>query len=157
VQQHSAHSQVLHALSLSIQFGDAQHRALLKRALLKRWVSAALQSCESNAEITLRFVSAEEGRALNHSFRRKNYATNVLTFDYARQPVLMADIVLCCDVIEREALEQDKTLIAHYAHMVMHGVLHARGYDHVRAKEAKAMEALEVQLLHDFGFSSPYE
>jgi probable rRNA maturation factor len=147
----------LYALSLSIQFGDAQHRALLKRALLKRWVSAALQGCESDAEITLRFVSAEEGRELNHSFRRKNYATNVLTFDYACEPVLMADIVLCSQVVEREAVEQNKTLIAHYAHMVMHGVLHARGYDHVRAKDAKVMEALEVQLLHNFGFSSPYE
>jgi probable rRNA maturation factor len=129
-------------------------------ALLKRWVSAALRGCTSeqgDAEITLRFVSAEEGCELNHSFRRKNYATNVLTFDYAREPVLMADIVLCSEVIEREATEQTKPLMAHYAHMIVHGVLHARGYDHVRAKEAKVMEALEVQLLHDLGFESPYE
>jgi probable rRNA maturation factor len=150
----------LRTLTLSVQFGDAQHRVLLKRAVLKRWVSAALHGYSSDqvdAEITLRFVSAQEGAELNHSFRRKNYATNVLTFDYAREPVLMADIVLCSDVIEREAVEQSKPLIAHYAHMVMHGVLHARGYDHVRAKDAKVMEALEVQLLHDFGFSSPYE
>lgn len=132
--------------------------------MLKRWVNAALQGCESDAEITLRFVSTEEGLELNHSFRRKNYATNVLTFeyppeqvDYVREPVLMADIVLCSEVVEREAVEQNKALIAHYAHMVMHGVLHARGYDHVRAKDAKVMEALEVQLLHDFGFTSPYE
>ncbi len=143
-----------------MQFGDAQHRALLKRTLLKRWVRAALRGGESeqvDAEITLRFVSAEEGRELNHSFRRKNYATNVLTFDYAREPVLMADIVLCSDVIEREATEQRKPLISHTAHMIVHGVLHARGYDHVRAKEAKVMEALEVQLLQSLGFESPYE
>jgi probable rRNA maturation factor len=141
-------------LSLSIQFADTQHRTLLKRALLKRWVTAALRDAALQAaEITLRFVGTDEGREINQGFRRKNYATNVLTFDYAHEPVLMADIVLCSDVIE----EQGKELIAHYAHMIVHGVLHARGYDHVRAKDAKLMEALEVQLLRELGFSSPYE
>jgi probable rRNA maturation factor len=145
-------------LSLSIQFADAQHRTLLKRPLLKRWVAAALRDAALQAaEITLRFVGTDEGREINQSFRRKDYATNVLTFDYAHEPVLMADIVLCSDVIAREATEQGKELIAHYAHMIVHGVLHARGYDHVRAKDAKLMEALEVQLLRELGFSSPYE
>jgi probable rRNA maturation factor len=145
-------------LSLSIQFADTQHRTQLKRAMLKRWVNAALvDGVAQAAELTLRFVSEAEGRELNHQYRGKDYATNVLTFDYAREPVLMADIVICSAVIEHEAQEQNKILLAHYAHMTIHGVLHARGHDHVRAKDAKLMEALEVQLLQQLGFDDPYK
>jgi probable rRNA maturation factor len=149
------------SLSLSLQFGDAQHRALLKRVLLKRWVTAALlggtDSAVTQAQITLRFVSEAEGRELNQQYRGKDYATNVLTFDYALSPVLMADIVICSSVIAHEADEQNKTLLAHYAHMIIHGVLHACGHDHVRAKEAKKMESLEVQHLCHLGFANPYD
>ena len=101
-------------------------------------------------------LRAEEGQALNLGFRHKDYATNVLTFDYAREPLVMADLVLCAPVLEKEAQEQGKDLIAHYAHMLVHGVLHAQGYDHERLKDAQLMEALEVEILSQLGFDNPY-
>jgi probable rRNA maturation factor len=143
---------VKHALELSLQFGTAEHKPLLTRARVKRWVSAAI---EADAVLTLRFVDEEEGRELNHGYRGKGYATNVLTFDYSHNPV-EADVVLCCPVVEREAAEQGKELMAHYAHLIVHGVLHAQGYDHLKAKDAKLMEAREVALLAGLGFENPY-
>jgi probable rRNA maturation factor len=139
-------------LTLSMQFADAQHKTVLTRARVKRWVSAAI---ESDATLTLRFVGDAEGRELNHGYRGKGYATNVLTFDYSHDPV-EADIVLCCPVVAHEAAEQGKELIAHYAHLVVHGVLHAQGYDHVKAKDAKVMESRETHLLASLGFDDPY-
>jgi probable rRNA maturation factor len=141
-----------HALELSLQFGSAEHKPLLTRARVKRWVSAAI---EADAVLTVRFVGEEEGRELNHGYRGKGYATNVLTFDYSHNPV-EADVVLCCPVVAREAAEQGKELLAHYAHLIVHGVLHAQGYDHVKAKDAKVMEAREVALLATLGFANPY-
>ncbi len=105
----------------------------------------------------MRIVGADEGRALNRDYRGKDYATNVLTFDYAREPVVMADLVLCAPVVEREAREQGKTLEAHYAHLLVHGALHAQGWDHeTHERDALAMEALEVLLLGALGFANPY-
>jgi probable rRNA maturation factor len=140
-------------LSLSLQFADKRHRELLPRHTVARWVRAALQA---DAEITVRLVDAPEGQALNRDFRSKDYATNVLTFDYAHEPVVMADLILCAPVIEREAQEQGKELRAHYAHMLVHGTLHAQGWDHEKAKEAKAMEAREREILASLGFADPY-
>lgn len=146
------------SLTLSLQFAEALHRDVLKRRLIKRCVQQALAGCELRAaEITCRFVNEAEGRELNHVYRGKDYATNVLTFDYAHEPVVMADIVICSQVIEREAKEQGKALLAHYAHMLVHGVLHACGHDHVKAREAKRMEALEAQVLQGLGFENPYQ
>ena len=141
------------ALSLSLQFADASHRALLPRHRVARWMRAAL---EVPAEIAVRIVDADEGRALNRDYRGKDYATNVLTFDYSREPVVHADLVLCAPVVEREAREQGKTIEAHYAHLLVHGTLHAQGYDHERARDAKVMEAREREILAALGFADPY-
>ena len=146
------------ALELELQFSDfpaiAAHRAVLRRPAISRWIALALAA---PAEIAVRVVGEDEGRTLNRQYRRKDYATNVLTFDYAQQPVVMADLVLCGPVIEREAREQRKTLQAHYAHMLVHGALHAQGYDHETDEAASLeMEALEILLLSALGFANPY-
>jgi probable rRNA maturation factor len=140
-------------LTLSLQFADATHRAQLPRHKVARWIRAALQA---SAEITVRIVDAEEGQALNRDFRGKDYATNVLTFDYSREPVVSADLVLCAPVVAREAAEQAKSIEAHYAHLLVHGTLHAQGFDHEKARDAKVMEARETQILAALGFEDPY-
>ena len=145
-------------LSLSLQFGDVPYAARHRAALPRHWVSRCLRhSLASNAELTVRIVDEEEGRALNASYRSKDYATNVLTFDYQQSPVVMADLVLCAPVIAKEAKEQGKSLKAHYAHLLVHGALHAQGWDHETSlKDAKAMEAYEVQVLAGLGIANPY-
>lgn len=167
-----------HTLSLSVQYPDERLKTTLTRPKLRRWVQAALQM---PAVITLRFVDAEEGRTLNREYREKDYATNVLTFPYddmgefdlsgaaPSQPELeagrtdmpeqmaQADIVLCTDVLEREAKEQGKSLEAHAAHLVVHGTLHAQGYDHLDDEEAEEMETLEKNILARLGIANPYE
>lgn len=140
-------------LSLSLQFADKRHKDALPRHKVARWIKAALST---DAEIAVRLVDAEEGQALNRDFRKKDYATNVLTFDYAQEPVVMADLIICAPVIEQEAQEQGKTLEAHYAHMLVHGTLHAQGWDHLKKKQAEAMEAREREILAGLGFPDPY-
>jgi probable rRNA maturation factor len=122
----------------------------VSRARLRRWVLAALQR---DAEITLRFVGTREARALNRDYRGRDYATNVLTFDYAPG---VADIVVCVPVLEREARAQRKPLDHHLAHLVVHGVLHAQGFEHDDEVEAQAMEQLETALLRRFRVADPY-
>ena len=146
------------SLQLSLQFGDiedaALHRAALPRHSVTRWIRHALQS---DAEITVRIVDAEEGQALNRDYRQKDYATNVLTFDYTQAPFVTADLVLCAPVVAREAKANQKTLQAHYAHLLVHGTLHAQGYDHETGEEdAEEMEALEIEVLAGLGFANPY-
>lgn len=140
-------------LSLSLQFADKRHRDQLPRHKVIRWIKAAL---ESDAELTVRMVDAEEGQTLNRDYRQKDYATNVLTFDYAQEPVVMADLVICAPVIEQEAKEQKKDLLAHYAHMLVHGTLHAQGWDHIEEDEAQAMEQREREIMAKLGFPDPY-
>ena len=121
---------------------------------MTRWVRHAL-ACD--AEITVRIVDADEGRALNRDYRHKDTATNVLTFDYSHEPVVCADLVLCAPVVAREAAEQGKTLQAHYAHLLVHGTLHAQGWDHeTSAADAEAMETHETAILARLGFANPY-
>ncbi|KQM78971.1 rRNA maturation RNase YbeY [Xylophilus sp. Leaf220] len=149
---------MLNPLSLSLQFArfpDASvHRAALPRHRVARWIRHAL---EAEGEITVRIVDAEEGQALNRSYRGKDYATNVLTFDYTQEPVVTADLVLCAPVVAREAAENGKSLEAHYAHLLVHGTLHAQGWDHETGDEdAEAMEAREVEILAALGYPSPY-
>jgi probable rRNA maturation factor len=146
------------ALDFTLQFGhfadDAAHRRVVTPANVRKWVAMAL---ESAAEIAVRIVGEEEGRALNRQFRRKDYATNVLTFDYARSPMVMADIVLCGPVVQREAIAQGKPLKDHYAHLLVHGTLHAQGWEHeTNERDAMTMEALEILLLGALGVPNPY-
>lgn len=141
-------------LSLSLQFADARHRAHLPRHKVQRWIRAAL---ELPGEIAVRIVDAEEGRQLNKEFRGKDYATNVLTFDYSHEPVVGADLVICAEVVEREAREMGLDLAAHYAHMLVHGTLHAQGYDHEEDDEAECMEARETEIMLALGFADPYQ
>ena len=141
------------ALRLSLQFADTTHRGELRRADVARWIRAALAS---DAEITVRVVDADEGRALNRDYRGQDHATNVLTFAYASEPLLCADLVLCAPVVAREAKEQNVALVAHYAHLLVHGTLHAQGFDHERAREAMRMEARESEILAGLGVADPY-
>ncbi|WP_269631335.1 rRNA maturation RNase YbeY [Pelomonas sp. BJYL3] len=141
-------------LSLSLQFADARHRGQLPRHKVQRWIRAAL---ELPGEIAVRIVDAEEGRQLNREFRGKDYATNVLTFDYSHEPVVGADLVICAEVVEREAREMGLDLVAHYAHMLVHGTLHAQGYDHEEDDEAECMEARETEIMLALGFADPYQ
>ena len=141
------------ALALSLQFADTTHRDVLPRHRVSRWLRAAL---ERDAEITVRIVGADEARQLNRDYRGRDYATNVLTFDYVREPVVVADLVLCAPVVEREAAAQRLPLHAHYAHLLVHGALHAQGWDHERDDDAAAMEAREATVLAALGFDNPY-
>ena len=148
----------LNQLTLSLQFGRfdgaATHRAALPRHKVTRWIRHALAL---DAEITVRIVDEEEGRQLNRDYRHKDYATNVLTFDYAQEPMVLADLVLCAPVVEREAREQNKSLEEHYAHLLVHGALHAQGWDHETSEQdAQEMEAYETEILTGLGFADPY-
>ncbi|MBK7502819.1 MAG: rRNA maturation RNase YbeY [Polaromonas sp.] len=148
-------------VTLSLQFARfpnvAQHRAALPRHKVARCVKHALQMDVESMEITVRIVDEDEGRALNASYRHKDYATNVLTFDYSAAPHVSCDIVLCAPVVEKEAHDNHKTLADHYAHLLVHGVLHAQGYDHETSKaDAVKMEALEVHILAKLGITNPY-
>lgn len=145
-------------LLIDIQYASpAIEAALTQQAsglVIKKWVKAATPQC---GMLTLRFVNASEGRKLNLAYRNKDKATNVLTFPYElSKNNIHADIIFCLPVVQKEAKEQGKILKAHLAHLVVHGCLHAQAYDHETAKDAKTMEALEVQILKKFGFSNPY-
>jgi probable rRNA maturation factor len=150
---------VKNKLALSVQYPDPRLQAAITRPMLRRWVQAALFA---PAELTIRFVDAAEGQALNRDYRAKDYATNVLTFAYnegediADDAPTQADIILCSDVLEQEAQQQNKTLEEHAAHLVVHGVLHAQGYDHEDDEEAAEMEQLERDILEALGYPDPY-
>jgi probable rRNA maturation factor len=141
-------------LELTLQYA-APRRRLPARSSVASWLRAALAGCR--ARVTVRFVGTAEGRRLNREFRRRNRATNVLSFTYdASAGRLAGDIVLCAPVIAREARDQGKPLRAHYAHLAVHGALHLRGYDHARSRDAVRMEAEERRILAALGFPDPY-
>jgi probable rRNA maturation factor len=141
-----------HRLTLDIQYGvPAAH--VPTPAQFRKWARAALTG---DARVGLRVVGTPEGRRLNREYRGRDYATNVLTFVLHEKPPFAADIAMCAPVIAREAREQGKTLPAHYAHLTIHGMLHAQGYDHERRKDAAAMERLEAQIMSGLGYPDPY-
>ena len=148
-----------HKLDLEVQYADTRLEQEITEEMLQRWVDAALLG---PAELSIRFVDAEEGQALNRQYRGKDYATNVLTFAYNEGEELgeddptQADIVLCTDVLLREAEEQKKTVEEHAAHLVVHGVLHAQGYDHEHDEEAEEMEQFERDIMEVLGYPDPY-
>lgn len=132
----------------------SQAKVLPSRQQFRRWVTAAMQQ---ELHCTIRVVDESEGRTLNHDFRGKDYATNVLTFVYDDTDPLSGDIVICAPVLERESAEQGKQLLAHYAHLTVHGVLHLQGFDHENTADALEMEALETALMCKLGYPAPYE
>jgi len=123
-------------------------------ARMRQWARAALSV---DAQVTIRIVGQTEGRLLNRSYRRKDYATNVLTFVFRDRAPLQGDLALCAPVITREARAQRKTVAAHYAHMIVHGLLHLQGYDHENDRDAAVMEKRERALLARFGYPDPYK
>jgi len=140
-------------LQLSLQFADPTLRAQLPRHKVQRWLCAAL---DAPAEITVRLVADDEGRQLNRDFRRKDSATNVLTFDYQHAPVVVADLVLATGVLQREATDLGLAVADHAAHLLVHGALHAQGFDHEDDDEAEVMEARETAILRCLGLHDPY-
>jgi len=145
-------------LTIDIQYASPAIEAALSKiasaTLIKKWIKTATHH---DGLLTLRFVNAAEGKKLNCTFRKKDYATNVLTFPYElSKTALAADIIFCLPVIQKEAKEQNKPLKAHLAHLIVHGCLHAQAYDHGNQKDAKKMEALEVKILRKLGFTNPY-
>lgn len=139
-------------LNLSVQYA-CNPDGLPSRPDFRRWARAAL---EGGGDITLRLVEPDEGQHLNHEYRGKDYATNVLSFPYECVPRVQGDLVICPVVVAREAAEQHKTLVAHYAHLVVHGVLHLQGWDHEDDTHAEAMENEERRILAGLGFADPY-
>ena len=139
-------------LSLAVQYAIKPEHAPT-RAQFRKWVQITLAQ---GAEITLRIVDTEEGQSLNHGYRGKDYATNVLTFPIMQDPLLMGDIVLCAPVVEKEAAEQGISLESHYAHLTVHGVLHLQGYNHKNDADAEIMETLESQIVMNLGYADPY-
>lgn len=140
-------------LDLSVQYA-CKEAALPPRADFRRWARAAL---EGGGQVTIRVVDADEGRALNADYRGKDYATNVLSFPYETAPRLMGDLVICHPVVLSEAAAAGKTPEAHYAHLVVHGMLHLQGYDHETSdQDAEAMESAERKILAALGYPDPY-
>ncbi|OWS69755.1 rRNA maturation RNase YbeY [Polynucleobacter campilacus] len=145
-------------LTIDIQYASPAIEAAVSKAasatLIKKWVKA---TTDHGGLLTLRFVNATEGQKLNFSFRKKDYATNVLTFPYElSKNSLSADIIFCLPVIQKEVKEQNKSLKDHLAHLIVHGCLHAQAYDHEIKKDAEKMEVLEIKILHQLGFTNPY-
>jgi probable rRNA maturation factor len=142
----------IHKLSLSVQYAT-NAKKLPTRQQFRRWIKVAL---EQDVQMALRIVDEIEGRALNQSYRGKDYATNVLTFVYDDTSPLYGDVVICAPVVTREAKEQGKDWLAHYAHLTIHAALHLQGYDHEKKREAEKMEARETALLLKLRYPAPY-
>jgi len=147
------------ALELDVQYASAA-TGLPSEADLRRWALTALQPERTKAELTIRIVDAAESQALNRDYRQQDRPTNVLSFPFEAPPGvisdLLGDLVICAPVVAQEALEQEKPLAAHWAHMVVHGILHLLGYDHEADEEAERMEALEIERLALLGIENPY-
>ena len=146
-------------LIVDIQMASASEEAPDPQSI-ERWIGAAIGDQRESTELSVRIVDAEEGQALNEQFRGSTGATNVLSFPFENespQPLpLIGDIVICAPVVAKEAREQNKALNAHWAHMMIHGVLHLLGYDHQNENDANLMESLETEIMQGLGFPPPY-
>ena len=139
-------------LAATIQYVSEANN-LPNASQFRKWAKAALRV---DTEVTIRIVDEAEGKALNSTYRGKDYATNVLTFPLTETPHLMGDIVVCAPVVVAEAAAQNKSLEAHFAHLTVHGVLHLHGYDHETEAQAELMESLEITILQKLGYANPY-
>lgn len=139
--------------SLSVQYADNRLESIASRSQIRRWVQSAI---EKKIALTIRFVDKKEGQQLNKAYRQKDYATNVLTFVYDDFKMRSADIILCTDIVLSEARKQKKSVKDHLAHLIIHGTLHAQGYDHENDKDADKMEQQEIALLARFHIANPY-
>ncbi len=150
-------------MSIILDFQLASEASTIpSEAKFQQWLNAAVTPFQDDAEVTIRIVDEAESQQLNFDYREKDKPTNVLSFPFQQPPgieelPLLGDLVICAQVVAREALEQHKTLEAHWAHMVVHGCLHLLGFDHIKEDEAQEMEAEEIQILADLGFANPYE
>jgi len=145
-------------LTIKLQYASPAIESAVSKAassaLIKKW---AKNTISLGGLVTLRFVNTAEGKKLNLAFRQKDYATNVLTFPYElSKKSVVADVIFCLPVLQKEAKEQSKLLKAHLAHLIVHGCLHAQGHDHEIGRDAEKMEALEIQILQKLGFTNPY-
>lgn len=147
-------------LELDLQFACQDSQGLPSESEFHQWASHAIENFQQQAELTVRLVDEAESQQLNSDYRGKDKPTNVLSFPFEAPPGieldLLGDLIICRQVVEREAEEQNKTLSAHWAHMVVHGCLHLLGYDHIDDSEAEEMESLETEIMQKMGFSDPY-
>lgn len=138
---------------LTVQFMENGEFDLPSEDTMRTWIEACI---ERDTTLNVLFVDEDEGFALNSQYRHKDYATNVLTFDYQHEPEAIADLAICVPVLVREAKEQEKSFEEHLAHLLIHGALHAHGYDHMNDEEAEVMETKEIKALMQLGFDNPY-
>lgn len=148
------------AIELDLQLAVENENNLPSTTDFQRWLDAAIHRFQADAEVTIRIVDREESQTLNRDYRGKDKPTNVLSFPFEAPPEieinLLGDLIICRQVVEKEAEEQDKPLFAHWAHMVVHGSLHLLGYDHIEDDEAEEMEALETEIMQEMGYNDPY-
>lgn len=148
------------AIYLDLQYATENQEGMPGEAEFQQWLDAAITPFQPDAEVTIRLVDEEESHALNHEYRGKDKPTNVLSFPFEAPPGiemdLLGDLIICRQVVEKEAREQNKPLNAHWAHMVVHGSLHLLGYDHIEDDEAEEMEGLETEIMVKMGFTDPY-
>ncbi|BDU36270.1 putative metallopeptidase [Vibrio nigripulchritudo SFn27] len=148
------------SIELDLQLAVENENGLPSEAQLNEWLTKTVSQFQKDAEVTIRIVDEEESHQLNHEYRGKDKPTNVLSFPFEAPPGiemdLLGDLIICKQVVELEAKEQEKTVLAHWAHMVVHGSLHLLGYDHIEDEEAEEMESLETEIMQSMGFEDPY-
>jgi probable rRNA maturation factor len=148
------------SIELDLQLAVENEQGLPTEQDIQLWLDKTIPQFQENAELTVRIVDTEESHQLNHDYRGKDKPTNVLSFPFEVPPGmeldLLGDLIICRQVVEKEAEEQSKPLLAHWAHMVVHGSLHLLGYDHIEDDEAEEMESLETEIMQTMGFEDPY-
>ncbi|MEZ8797154.1 rRNA maturation RNase YbeY [Vibrio cyclitrophicus 1F53] len=148
------------SIELDLQLAVENEQGLPTKQDIQLWLNKTIPQFQENAELTVRIVDTQESHQLNHEYRGKDKPTNVLSFPFEAPPGieldLLGDLIICRQVVEKEAEEQNKPLLAHWAHMVVHGSLHLLGYDHIEDDEAEEMESLETEIMQTMGFEDPY-